>query len=126
SQLVWFPTGYSMTWTTSIPTLALFGLPITLFSNAVVAYNVLALLAPAISAWTAFLLCRRITRDHSASFVGGLLFGFSSYEVGQMLGHLNLTFIFLIPTIVYLVIERLDGTVSRRRFIGGLVLCLVL
>jgi ABC-type proline/glycine betaine transport system permease subunit len=126
SQLVWFPTGYSMTWTTSIPTLALFGLPVTLFSNAVVAYNVLALLAPAISAWTAFLLCRRITRDHSASFVGGLLFGFSSYEVGQMLGHLNLTFIFLIPAIVYLVIERLDGTVSRRRFIGGLVLCLVL
>jgi hypothetical protein len=61
SQLVWFPTGYSMN-----------------------AYNVLASLAPAISAWTAFLLCRRITRDHSASFVGGLLFGFSSYEVGAV------------------------------------------
>lgn len=124
TRLVWFPTGYPMTWTTSVPTLSLLALPLTLLANAVIAYNVLILLAPVLSAWTAFLLARCITQDTPAAFVAGLLFGFSSYEIAQRGGHLNLAATFLVPIIAHLVLARVDGTLSRRRFVSYLALCM--
>jgi hypothetical protein len=48
--------------------------------------------------------------------VGGYVFGFSTYELGQMLGHLNLMFVFLVPASVHLVLRRLDQSLSRRAF----------
>jgi hypothetical protein len=48
--------------------------------------------------------------------VGGYVFGFSTYELGQMLGHLNLMFVFLVPASVHLVLRRLYQSLSRRAF----------
>ena len=47
---------------------------------------------PALAAWTAFLLCRYLTRPLWPSLVGGYLFGFSSYVLGarRRRGDLNL------------------------------------
>ena len=49
-------------------------------------FNVAELLVPAVSAFTAYLLCRHLTRSLWASLVGGYLFGFSSYMLGQEQG----------------------------------------
>ena len=51
------------------------------------------------------------------SLVGGYVFGFSSYELGQMLGHLHLVPIFLVPAAVHLVLLRMDEAISVRRFV---------
>ena len=65
------------------------------------------------TAWTAFLLCRYLTRSLWASLVGGYLFGFSSYMIGQIEGHLHMTTVFLLPLIALVVIRYvrhgLDG-----------------
>jgi len=76
------------------------------------------LLAPALSAWTAFLLCLYVTRSPWPAITGGYLFGFSTYELGQLLGgHLNLALICIVPLIVLIVLLHLDGRLSSRRFI---------
>ena len=124
SYYVWYPHGFNLTWATSVPVAALLMWPLTWLGNAVVSYNVLSLVAPALSAWTAFLLARYLTRDTPASFIGGYLFGFSSYELGEMLGHLNLNLIFVVPLFVLLVIQRIRGDLSRPLFVAALALAM--
>ena len=51
------------------------------------------------------------------SLVGGYVYGFSSYELGQMLGHLHLVPVFLLPAAVHLVFLRMDGAIGMRRFV---------
>ncbi len=121
SHYVWSPAGANLTWDTAIPAAALFMLPVTLLGGAVLSFNILTVLAPALSAWTAFLLARYLTRDWNAALIGGYLFGFSSYEIGQLMGHLNLDLLFLVPVAVLLCIKNVEGTISRGRFIAGLI-----
>jgi len=125
SFYVWYPNGFNMTWATSIPSAALLTWPLTWLYGAVVSYNVLSLVAPALSAWMAFLLARYLTRDTCASFIGGYLFGFSSYVLGEMLGHLNLSMIFVVPLVVLLVLQRIRGDLSRAQFVTALALAML-
>ena len=124
SYYVWYPHGLNMTWATSMPLAALLMWPLTWLYGAVVSYNVLSLVAPALSAWTAFLLARYLTRDTPASFIGGYLFGFSAYELGETLGHLSLNMIFVVPLVVLLVVQRIRGDLSRPRFVAALALAM--
>ncbi|MDE1883995.1 MAG: hypothetical protein KGH70_08490 [Rhodospirillales bacterium] len=126
SRYIWYPSGYDLAWATSVPILALCAAPLTLSKGAVFAFNVLSVLSPGLSAWTAYLLGREITRDDLASLFGGFFFGFSAYEYGQMLGHLNLDFICLVPLILLLAVKRFGGTISRRWFITLLTILLFL
>src|ERR1700693_2882896 len=125
SHYVWYPHGVNMTWTGSMPTAALLLWPITWASNAAVSYNVLCLVAPTLSAWAGFLLIRYLTRNALASFIGGYLFGFSSYELGQMLGQPSNSVNFVVPLLVLLVIMRVRGDLSRARFVAALAIALL-
>ncbi|MBB5374318.1 glycosyltransferase family protein [Acidocella aromatica] len=120
SNYVWFPHGDNMTWRTSVPFAALLSFPITVLGGAVLSYNLLSLMAPVLSAWTAFLLVRYLTRDWAAALVGGYLFGFSSYESGQLQGHLNLDLTFLIPLAILLCVRRIRRQMGRTGFVIGL------
>ena len=88
----------------SIPLLGILAAPITLKLGPVVALNVLIRLAFAASATSMFLVlsswCKR-----SYAFLGGLLYGFSPYIITQSVNHLNLTFLALLPPIVWCVHE---------------------
>ena len=125
SKYVWYPHGFNFTWDTSIPFAALVILPITLLKGPVIAFNLLSVMVPELSAWTAFLLARQITHDWRASLIGGYLFGFSSYELAQLLGHLNLDLTFLVPLAVLLCVRRFQGEISRRLFIATLATILL-
>jgi hypothetical protein len=125
SQYVWYPLWDNFTWHTAVPTAALLSLPITLLGGPVLAFNVLTVMAPALSAWTAFLLARYLTGNWAASLLGGYLFGFSSYEFGEMLGHLNIDLTFLIPLAVLLCVRRARGELGRTAFILALALVLL-
>ncbi|PWT85852.1 MAG: hypothetical protein C5B58_02400, partial [Acidobacteria bacterium] len=125
SHYVWYPHGVNMTWTGSMPTAALLLWPVTWATNAAVSYNVLCLLAPALSAWAGFLLIRYLTRNTFAPLIGGYLFGFSSYELGQMLGQPSNSLNFIVPLLVLLVVMRFRGDLSRPRFIAALAVGLI-
>src|ERR1700686_3970658 len=62
TQAVWAPHGLDLAWVNSVPPIALVFAPLTWAVGPVASYNVAAVLLPAISAWTAFLLCRHLTR----------------------------------------------------------------
>src|SRR5262245_58198180 len=53
THLVWAPTGFSVATATSVPLAAMVAWPVTALAGPVVAFNVLMLLFPALSAWTA-------------------------------------------------------------------------
>jgi hypothetical protein len=120
THAIWAPVGVNLTWSTTIPGLALLFLPVTILAGPILAYDVAAVLMPAFAAWTAFRLCRYVTGSTWPSLVGGFLFGFSSYLIEQdgYGGHLNLGSVFLLPLVALTILRFLDGKLDGR----GLVL----
>lgn len=123
SNLLWQPLGVYLGWVTSVPLLGIAGWPLTLISS-VLTFNFFVLLGPVLAAFMAYLLCLRIVRQPLPAMIGGFLFGFSSYEMGQDITTLNLSFTLFVPALLLIVLCRLDGTLSRAGTIllGALVL----
>ncbi len=95
---LWAPHGSNLAWSTSIPAPALLLWPLTAAFGPVVSFNLLALASPALGAWTAYRLFETAFEDRWAALAGGWLFGFSSYEWGQLSGgHAHLFASFLVP-----------------------------
>jgi hypothetical protein len=120
THAIFAPVGYNLTWAASVLGPGLLVLPVTLTAGAVASYDVLALAAPATAAWTAFLLCRQLGGRVAAALGGGLLFGFGTYESGEMINHLNLALVALLPLAALLVLRRYEGALSRRAFVVAL------
>ena len=124
ADVVWAPHGYDFGLGTAGAALALLAAPLTATAGAVATYNVLILAAPALAATGAFVLAFRVTGRSAPALVGGWLFGFSSYELGRILGHLPLAFTVLVPLVALLVLLRFEGAIPRRRFVVLLALAL--
>jgi hypothetical protein len=109
------PDGISAMWNTSVLGLGVLFAPVTLLFGAVVSFNLACILGPPLSAWTAWLWLRRHVRDVSA-MIGGLVFGFSPFVIAQSrAGHLNFTWLFLLPVILMLVEDLLWRSPRPRR-----------
>jgi hypothetical protein len=115
AHVIWAPHGVNLAWVNSLPPVALVLSPVTWAAGPVAAYNVAAVLLPALSAWTGYLLCRYLTGKLWPSLLGGYLFGFSSYMLGHLAGQPQLTAVFLLPLAALLVLRYLDGRIGRRR-----------
>ena len=112
------PAGHSLAWVTTVPPLALLSAPLTLAAGPVVAFNLLCAVALPVSAWAAFVLCRRLTGKFWAALLGGAVFGFSAYEMSHVsAGQLNLTFCLLMPILAYLIVIWWQGSISTRTFV---------
>jgi hypothetical protein len=126
SHVVWAPDGVDLAWATTVPGLALAFTPLTLLVGPLASYDTAAVLMPALAAWTAFLLCRHLTRNFWASLAGGYVFGFSSYMLGQFQGHLHLTSVFLLPLVALVCLRFLEGGLGARGLAWRLGLLLAL
>lgn len=113
TRLIWYPSGVSLLWVTAVPLLSLLGWPLTAACGPVLTYNLLIVTSPIFCAWSAYFLCRHITRNFAASLIGGFIFGFSTYETSQSIGALNLTIVFCVPLLLLVVLKRLNGEFSR-------------
>ena len=113
---VWAPLGINLTWTTCQPLLSILSIPLQLTLDEPATYNLVVALALPLAAFCAFLLCHRVTGAFWPSVVGGYLFGFSPYMLGQVLTHLDLVSVWPVPLIALLTLRRLDGEISARRF----------
>jgi hypothetical protein len=120
--------GFNLAGGTSIPGAALLAAPITALVGPVASFNIISTLAPAVSAWFAYALCRYITGAPLASMLGGLLYGFSSYELAHLLGLMHTTLVFVPPAAVLLTLKRLDQRIPTRRYVVlmTILLCLQL
>jgi hypothetical protein len=116
TRLLWAPAGFNLTWTAVGPLAPLVAAPVTLEFGPVVAYNLLSILSPDLAAWTAFLLCRRITHRYAPALAGGYLFGFSAYMLAQSRAHLALVLVFPIPIAVSLALMRFEERIGARAF----------
>jgi hypothetical protein len=114
SHAIYAPDGINLVWATTVPGLSLLFSPLTALFGPDVSYNVAQMLVPAVSAFTAYLLCRHLTRSLWASLVGGYLYGFSSYMLGQELGHLHMTAVFLLPLMALTVVRYVQGELDGR------------
>lgn len=116
------PHGVNLLTNNSVPLLGLVTAPITLLWGPLASFNVLETAALAGSATSMYVVARRFTSWRPAAFVAGLLYGFSPYEIGQGLGHLNLTFCVLPPLILLLVhdiaVSRSGSPVRRGLLLG--------
>lgn len=119
-----YPEGHNLQWSASIPLPSLLLAPLTLAAGPVTSWNILQLLSPTLSAWTAFLLCRQVTRRTGAALVGGYLFGFSPYMLAQLIGAPNLGMVAFVPLFVLLVLKLIEGTISSRWFVIAMGVCL--
>ena len=125
TDFAWAPSGCMLAWATTIPGAALIMWPVTSAFGPIVSYNVLCLMTPALSAFTAFLLCRGITGDFRAALAGGFVFGFSTYVSGELLDHLSLAMGFLVPLFPYLGVTCFNGKIRSSKFVAAAVALIV-
>ena len=112
------PAGHSLAWVTTMPPLSLLATPVTLTAGPVVAFNLLAAAALPLSAWAAFVFCRRLTGKFWAALAGGAVYGFSAYEMNHgSAGQLNLAYSLLLPLLAYLVVLWHRERISSRVFV---------
>jgi hypothetical protein len=107
-----YPAGVNLMWNTAFIPLTALVAPLTLGPGPVFASNVLIVLSLGVSAWCAFLAIRRYTNRWFATFLGGLLYGFSPFMVAQALGHPQMTAAFTPP----LMLIALDELIVRQRY----------
>jgi hypothetical protein len=124
TELVFVPDGYNLQWAASMPLPSLLLAPVTLTAGPAVTYNLIMLASPALAAWTAFLLCRHVTGRLLPSVAGGYLFGFSPYMLTVLTGAPNLTLVPLVPVFALLVVRRVDGSLTSRRFVVAMAAAL--
>jgi hypothetical protein len=125
TDVIWAPRGVDLAWATAMPLLSVLAAPLIAVVGPVVTYNVLCVLAIALAAWCAFILCRYVTAAYWPALVGGYVFGFSAYMLGQTLAHLDLLLVFPIPLLVLLLIRAFQADLSWRLLVAGLVSLLV-
>ena len=118
------PEGFNLQWSTSMPLPSVLLSPITLAWGPVLSWNLIQLAAPALSAWTAFLLCRHVTGALWPSLAGGYVFGFSPYMLSHLTGGPYLALVFLVPVFVLLVLKFVEGELPRRTFTVAMVAAL--
>lgn len=113
-----FPVGVNMATNTTMPALGVLFAPISLTAGPIAAMNLLARLALASAAASAFFVLRRWVNWTPAAFFGGLLFGFSPYMSAHSNGHPNLIAIALLPVLLLLLDEILIRQRLRTRTAG--------
>jgi hypothetical protein len=117
------PYGVNLMNNTSTPLLGIVFTPFTLAFGALSTFSLLMRTAFAVSGISMCFVLRRWTRWWPAAFVGGLIYEFSPYMVGQSQSHLFLTFL-PFPPIIAVLLEEL--VVHQRRLLrNGILLGLV-
>jgi len=107
-----YPSGVNLMWNASMLLVGLVTWPVQALFGPVLTFNLVETLAPALSAWTAFLWMRRKVAHPAAAALGGALFGFSPGMLGQLLGHPHIAVAFL-PPLMLMVLEDLLIGVGR-------------
>src|SRR6185437_8292366 len=117
SDAMYAPTGFNLAQNTASPFLGLLTYPISRLASPLASANLLMVLAMPASAAAAFVVLRKWNVWSPAAAIGGAIYGFSPYMVGQGLGHPELMFI-AIPPFIALTIEAILQRRGNPRWLG--------
>lgn len=110
STAVWSPSGANLLSNASFPVVGIVLAPLTWLAGPVVSTNVALTLAPALSAWGAWLACRRVVGRTAPAWVAGLLFGYSPFIVtNDASGHIGLALLVVPPLMVVVLYDLWTG-----------------
>lgn len=115
SNAMFAPHGVNLASNTSSPFLGLLTTPLAPFLSPLVIGNLLLVVSMPLSATAAFVVLRKWRVWCLAAAIGGLIYGFSPYMVGQGTGHPELVFVPLPPLIALTVFRVLQGDGRRWR-----------
>lgn len=102
------PTGTDILWSTPTALVVTLLWPVTALFGAPVTYNLVMTLSLALASFFAFLVIRRwVPGSIVAAAVGGLLYGFSPYMTGQLLGHYNLVLSGVTPPLALMLADEI-------------------
>jgi hypothetical protein len=107
SNALFVPKGVNLAQNTESPFLGLLTAPFAVVLGPVARSNLLMVLAMPVSATSAFVVLRKWQVWGPAAALGGLIYGFSPYAVGESLGHLVLVFVPLPPFIALTMVSIL-------------------
>ncbi|MEA2634854.1 MAG: hypothetical protein QOH92_1621 [Chloroflexota bacterium] len=116
-----YPSGVNLMWNSSALLIGLVSWPVRALFGPILNFNLVETLAPALSAWTAFLWIRRKVSHPVAAALGAALFGFSPGMLGQLLGHPHVAAAFL-PPLMLIVLEDILIYERRSPVVAGGVL----
>ena len=112
STALFHPTGINLLAQTSVTGLTIPLVPVTWIWGPVASLNVASTVAPALTAFTAFVVIRRWAPWTPAAFVGGLFYGFSPFVLTSVeFAHLMTAALMLLP----LMLAVLDEMLIRQR-----------
>lgn len=115
------PYGLNLAWQTAVPILGLALAPLTIVAGPVASYNLAMTLAPAAAALSLYFVAVRLGLRRPPAMVGGYIYGFGPFMLGQGLSHLHLVSSFLFPLIFYK-LHRSVVADARRPLIDGITL----
>jgi hypothetical protein len=115
-----YPQGINILANVSMMALGALMTPVALTLGPVAAFNLAMRLAFAASGFSMFAVLRWWRISWLAALVGGLVYGFSPYMIGQGTGHLHLAFVAIPPLFVFAAERGLTGRWKPRR--SGLTL----
>jgi len=97
ASYLYYPDGtyHPMLWVTPYPQVV--ALPLQLLFGQVAAYNLHLLLSFVLTGLTTYFLCYYLTRNRSASFIGGLVFAFFSNRLSHATAHLAQVVTYFFP-----------------------------
>jgi hypothetical protein len=100
SHAMFAPAGINLMANTSILFPALAASPVTVLFGPLVAFNVMVVLAPALSAFAAWRVFCRYTSFEGGAWLAGLFFGYSPFVVHDLTyGHLHITLLAFVPLV---------------------------
>jgi hypothetical protein len=101
------PDGANLMWNKSKPLAALLAAPLTRARGPILSYNVIVVIAIALSGLAGYAALRRLTNRPLSALVGGGLYAFSPYMASHTALHISLLFAWAPPLILILLDELL-------------------
>ncbi len=120
------PTGTDILWSTPTAIVVTLLWPVTALFGVTVTYNLVMTLSLALASFFAFLVIRRwVPGSAVAAAAGGLLYGFSPYMTGQLIGHYNLVLSGVTPPLALMLADEILVRQRRRPRTLGLLAALL-
>lgn len=104
------------------PLIQIAALPLALLFKPLVAYNLTFLSTYILTAFTTYLLCHRVTRNHWAALIGGLIFAFAPTRQIHALGHLAQIYTCWFPLYALALLQFVERPNWKRALGAGILL----
>jgi len=94
-------------------------LPLQFFFNEIVTHNIMVLFSFVMSGFGTFLLVKYLTKDTKAAFISGVIFAFSPFRFGHLMGHLSIISTEWIPFFVLYLIKTIKEKNLKNAVFAG-------